>query len=131
MSEPFDVKLSRFTPASAGLDRDALLLAAGRASARPSRLWKTVAGILGASQVLTLALLWPRAVPPVPSLVVAPSVQPAPEVLLAPVTADRPPINRSLFLAEGDDFAPPAPVDGLVRADPPLRALSTSLPGLE
>jgi len=61
MSEPFAERLSRFTPDASGLTRDALLFAAGRASVRPSRHWQALAGVLAASQLLTLVCLWPRA----------------------------------------------------------------------
>ena len=61
MSEPLAERLSRFTPNVSGLDRDALLFAAGRASVRPSRYWQAFAGVLAASQVMTLVCLWPRA----------------------------------------------------------------------
>jgi hypothetical protein len=60
MSEPLAESLSRFTPDASGLNRDALLFAAGRASVRPNRRWQLVAGVLAASQVLTLAAFWPR-----------------------------------------------------------------------
>ena len=58
------MRLSRFTPDPGGLDRDALLYAAGRASARPSRAWPALAAALAVTQVLTLALLRPRPAPP-------------------------------------------------------------------
>jgi hypothetical protein len=60
MSEPLAERLSRFTPDATGLNRDALLFTAGRASARPSRRWQALAGVLAASQLLTLVSLWPR-----------------------------------------------------------------------
>ena len=60
MSEPLAERLSRFTPDAGKLDRDALLFAAGRASARPGRRWMALAGALAASQLLTLLFLWPR-----------------------------------------------------------------------
>ena len=44
MSEPILERLSRFTPDAGGLDRDALLFAAGRESARPNRGWM-IAGL--------------------------------------------------------------------------------------
>ena len=46
MSEPILERLSRFTPDAGRLDRDALLFAAGRSSARPNRGWKTLATLL-------------------------------------------------------------------------------------
>jgi hypothetical protein len=63
MSEPLAEHLSRFTPDPTGLDRDALLFAAGRASARANRKWQALVGTLALSQVLTLVLLWPRTPP--------------------------------------------------------------------
>jgi hypothetical protein len=64
MSETFLERLSRFTPDAGGLDRDALLFAAGRNSVRPNRGWVTAASLLAATQALSLALLWPRPGPP-------------------------------------------------------------------
>lgn len=67
MSEDVMGKLGSFTPAA--VDRDALLFAAGRASAKPSRFWKFATAALAASQLVTLGLwLAPRSVPahPVP-----------------------------------------------------------------
>lgn len=54
-------QLSRFTPDRGALDRDALIFAAGRATANKHRGWKALAGALAASQLLTLVMLWPRA----------------------------------------------------------------------
>ena len=74
MSEPFAESLSRFTPDAAGLNRDALLFAAGRASVRPNPLWKALVAVLAVSQLLTLVALWsllphlPPSAPPVPPL---------------------------------------------------------------
>jgi hypothetical protein len=53
-------RLSRFTPNVAGLDRDAILFAAGRQSVRSVGIWKVLAGLLLASQFVTLFVLWPR-----------------------------------------------------------------------
>jgi hypothetical protein len=55
--DPLLGKLARFTPAAAGLDRDALLFAAGRASAPAARGWKLAAAALALSQAATLAVL--------------------------------------------------------------------------
>src|SRR3569623_582841 len=60
MSEPLVERLSRFTPDAGGLDRDALLFAAGRRSARPNRGWKCLSAVLAGTQLLALALLWPH-----------------------------------------------------------------------
>ena len=46
MSEPFLERLSKFTADAGGLNRDALLFAAGRSSARPNRVWKVLATML-------------------------------------------------------------------------------------
>ncbi|HEX3146857.1 MAG TPA: hypothetical protein VHR66_02075 [Gemmataceae bacterium] len=53
-------RLNRFTPNAGGLDRDALLFAAGQQAARGSWVWKAIAGVLAATQVVTLWVLWPR-----------------------------------------------------------------------
>lgn len=62
MSDTLPERLSRFTPSAGGLDRDALLFAAGRNSARPNRAWQGLSAVLAATQILTLACMWPRAV---------------------------------------------------------------------
>ena len=125
MSEPLAERLSRFTPDGGGLDRDALLFAAGRASARPGRPWMALAGALAASQLLTLLFLWPRtpsAVPTVPpTLPVA--VQPPPSPSPAPADPGSWAANRRL-LNEPDDLAPPPDSGSFVPDDPPLRASS-------
>jgi hypothetical protein len=80
MSEPFLEALSRFTPHAGNLDRDVLLFAAGRASARPNRTWISLATLLAATQVATLALWWFNSPPPVaqaPTLIAPPSPTPA------------------------------------------------------
>ena len=63
MSGSFLERLSRFTPDAGGLNRDELLYAAGRSSARPNRVWMTVASLLAATQALSLVLLLPPARP--------------------------------------------------------------------
>jgi hypothetical protein len=64
MSESFLERLSRFTPDAGSVDRDKLLFATGRASARPDRGWIALATALAATQALSLVLLWPHATPP-------------------------------------------------------------------
>lgn len=76
MSEAFLEHLSRFTPDAGGLDRDALLFAAGRNSVRPNRGWAAVASLLAATQALSLVLLWPR--PNLPGSLPTMSVETAP-----------------------------------------------------
>jgi hypothetical protein len=60
MSEPFLERLTRFTPDAGTVDRDALLFAAGRASARPNRSWMCLAAALAGSNLLALVTLWPQ-----------------------------------------------------------------------
>ena len=72
MSEPIVERLSRFTPDAAGLDRDALLFAAGRSSARPNRGWMALASALAVTQAVSLAVMFLPAslqgrVPSIPS----------------------------------------------------------------
>jgi hypothetical protein len=124
MSEPLAERLKQFTPDGSGLDRDGLLFAAGRASARPNRRWVALSTLLAVSQVATLLLLWPRAVPytaPTPVVPqrehpVAPPGSGSPSGLLA--------LNR---LLEGPGLNLPAPMtlDSVAPSDPPLRAMST------
>jgi hypothetical protein len=65
--DPLIRQLSKFTPNSGGLDRDALIFAAGKSSAKPNRRWKVLASALVTSQVITLGLfLWPANVPSMP-----------------------------------------------------------------
>jgi hypothetical protein len=124
MSDPLTTRLSRFTPDSSGLDREALLFAAGRASAPRARRWQILAGLLVASQLLTLVLLWPPVSSPVhPSLAL-----PNPTIEPAPPPAPEGPLpwsvgNRS-FALEGD-LPAPAAIESLVPPDPPLRAFAT------
>lgn len=60
MSDSLPERLSQFTPHAGGLDRDALLFAAGRSSARPNRAWQGLSAVLAATQIFTLACLWPQ-----------------------------------------------------------------------
>src|SRR5262245_29789803 len=64
MSESFLERLSRFTPDPGRLERDALLFAAGRRSARPNRGWIALATALAGTQALSLALLVLHPTPP-------------------------------------------------------------------
>lgn len=58
MSEPVIEQLGMLKPSNAGLDRDAMLYAAGRASARPRRIWPTLAGVLAITQCLMLFVIF-------------------------------------------------------------------------
>jgi hypothetical protein len=60
------------------LDRDSLLFAAGRGSARPNRAWITLATLLANTQVISLILLWQHPTPPEGRLTVAAAVESIP-----------------------------------------------------
>jgi hypothetical protein len=55
--DPLVQKLSRFTPASSTVDRDAMLFAAGKASRSGAGKWKVVASVLALTQT-ALLVLW-------------------------------------------------------------------------
>jgi hypothetical protein len=55
-NDPLVAKLIQFNPAASTIDRDAMLFAAGRASAPRSQGWKALAGILACSQAAMIAL---------------------------------------------------------------------------
>jgi hypothetical protein len=114
--------LSQFTPDGAGLDRDGLFFAAGRASVRLSRKWIALIGALILTQGVTLAFLfWP---PP-------PHVAPVPDA--TPTVAAETPSPRvgdqagmwtdreSNFGADNKMF-PNILVEPMIPAQPPLRA---------
>ena len=100
MSDPIPA-LSKFTPAAA--NRDDLLFAAGRASARIPARWKWLAGLLTVTQTATLALwLWPKPEPatvevPVPPTAVVPEADPVP-----PPTPPDPHSYLALMHRDGD-----------------------------
>src|SRR5262249_11048089 len=125
MSEPFIERLSRFTPDGSGLDRDALLFAAGRASFRRNWVWPTLAGLLTVSQFLTLAVLWPRSMPIAEPLV---ANEPMPEFIrtsspsISPDSAALWLLSRNVFQSPDGDLAPPAAIDRWIVADRPLYA---------
>jgi hypothetical protein len=87
--DPVTDALPRFTPSAAGLDRDAILFAAGRRAAGGSWVWKWLVAVLGISQVVSLLVLWPKKpatqAPVSPPAVTAPAVEPPPA---SPVPAD-------------------------------------------
>jgi hypothetical protein len=131
MSEPIAERLSRFTPDAGALDRDALLFAAGRASARPNRRWVVLAGMLAACQLLTFLLLWPRATPGVAPVVRSdpPSAVPDPPRALGPPQDSDPAelwVLRQRLLGPEGDLPPPRPVHDLRLDGPPLRAFGVS-----
>lgn len=128
MSEPLAERLSRFTPEAAGLDRDALLFAAGRASVHPGHRWQALAAVLAASQLLTLVWLWPRT-PSSPSetpFIASESFRRDP----APVQASEsdPSELRALrqrMLEMDLDYTPPSSDEPMAPPEPPLRAFGS------
>jgi hypothetical protein len=123
MPDPLADRLSRLTPDATGLDRGALLFAAGRASVRAPRRWQALVAILAATQLATLGLwlLRPRST----VLGVPAAVAPAEPPRYAP--AEPSPfaaINRQLL---DPDAASPAPsmIDPSP-PEPPLRAFAAA-----
>jgi hypothetical protein len=134
MSEPFLERLSRFTPDSRGLDRDALLFAAGRASARPNRGWKSLASALAVTQLFSLVALWPRTGPLAVGrgVPLAAAIQP-PEILDDSTSPQ--PTNSDLWSAR--HHPPPSENEDrfasdvtFVESGPPLRAFRPLPPSL-
>ena len=127
MSEPILERLSRFTPDSGRLDRDALLFAAGHRSARPNRGWMTLASLLAGTQALSLAgLLWPRPSPP-PADLIGPSPacppNPWPSIPRVPRRRRIPACGRPARpLTESETEAHPASDMTFIDSEPPLRA---------
>jgi hypothetical protein len=134
MSEPFLERLSRFTPDSRGLDRDALLFATGRASARPNRGWKSLASALAVTQLFSLVVLWPRTGPPVVGGGVSVTAATKPPEILDDSTSLAP-VNSGLWSAR---YHPPPSENedrsasdvSFVESGPPLRAFRPLPPSL-
>jgi hypothetical protein len=131
MSESFLERLSRFTPDAGTLERDALLFAAGRRSARPNRGWIALATALAGTQALSLALLWPHATPPaggLPESVTALPSSPAPSESATAQALDSPglwSVRHSLLESDSEDRSPSARTVTIVDREPPLRAFGT------
>jgi hypothetical protein len=127
MSESFLERMSRFTPNAGKLDRDALLFAAGRGSARPNRMWKSLAAVLAGTQVLSLVLLWPHEAPPVGGMPLQVATVPAADGRV-PSAAEEfvsPGVwsaRHSLLESEQEDR--PAVGETFIDDGPPLRAFA-------
>jgi hypothetical protein len=129
MNDPLIERLGRFTPEAAGLDRNAVLFAAGRASARPNRRWQALAGGLAACQLISVALLWPRGAAPAN----APSARSETSLTAMPLP-EKPRgsdsaapsqlwVLRARMASEGgSDLRPPVVHGRLIPDEPPLRA---------
>jgi hypothetical protein len=122
MSDPLTDRLGRFTPEGAGLDRDAILFAAGRASVRPVRAWKRVSAVLALTQALTLMLLLPWPSPPArPDPVPSAAERVPPEDSWSP---ERLPGFPGPRWSGQQGNAPPTGKDAYVPDEPPLSPLS-------
>jgi hypothetical protein len=134
MSEPILERLIRFTPDAGELDRDALLFAAGRSSARPSRAWMMLATLLASTQTLSLVLLWPHPTPPAGNFALPVAAVPEPPVTFDLRTAESRETSgpwsarRSLTELETEDR--PAGNVTLIESGPPLRAAGPLPPSL-
>jgi hypothetical protein len=134
MSEPFLERLSRFTPDAGGLDRDALLFAAGRGSARPNRCWIGLAGVLAGTQVLSLVLLFPHPTPPAADMPAPGANLPAPRVAVKPPASeagDSPglwSVHPNLLESETEDRS--AGTGTFIDSGPPLRAFAPPPPSI-
>jgi hypothetical protein len=116
--------LSRFTP-DGGVDRDALMYQAGRASVPSPARWKALAALLALGQALTLLLLLSRPDTPAP---VAPRV--SPPAAPSPATPAGGWAARRELLDRASEPVRPRGETNLVPDDPPLRVYTswTSLP---
>ncbi|HLJ96318.1 MAG TPA: hypothetical protein VKU02_24305 [Gemmataceae bacterium] len=136
MSEPFLERLSRFTPDAGGLDRDALLFAAGRESARPNRPWIAFAAALAVLQPLSLIFLWPHPTPPATYVHVPVVVLPASSASFASAMAEaseNPGIwsaRHSLLNSDTEETFVSVRAVTFVESGPPLRALGPLPPSI-
>lgn len=136
MRDPIAESLSRFTPSASGLDRDAILFAAGRASAQSNRGWMALAGVLASCQLFTLLFLWPR-----PTSVMNSSAVPVARTETEPAlvddikqhspaspnTAELWTRNRQMLMTSDVELPPPVASAGpMIPSDPPLTAFSTN-----
>ncbi len=112
-SDPVTDALAKFTP-TLGFDRDGLLFEAGRRSARGSRTWPVVAGLLALGQVATLVALWPRDRP-------TPEIESAPAI----VVPESSPLPRGVWTAASADDEPEISPGEFV-SSAPLKASSRS-----
>jgi hypothetical protein len=136
MSESFLERLSRFTPDAGKLERDALLFAAGRRSARPNRGWIALAAALAGTQALSLALLALHPMPPAsglpgPAASVPPSpTRSEPATPQAAAGAGLWTARQRLLESEADDHPSPVNTVTLIQSDPPLRAFGPPPPSI-
>jgi hypothetical protein len=130
MSRPVDEILSRFSPDTSGLDRDALVFAAGRASARPNRRYAALAACLAVSQAITLGALGYQLAGHKPGVVPRDSSVPAAPAQ-PPIPAESSPADESLAVglragAVSIDLSRTKGSADLVPDGPPLYAWSVT-----
>jgi hypothetical protein len=115
MSDALTRLLSRLTP-DGGVDRDALMYQAGRASVPSPARWKALAAALALTQAVTLLMLLarPGTLPPV-----APRADPP----AAPGYEAWPAARR--YPLDPAEFAPPRGEADLVPDDPPMRVYTS------
>lgn len=124
-------KLRRFTPDPVGLDRDALLFQAGRASVRPQRWWPALAGLLALSQTATLLHFLTRSPEPSSSIIVEPKHE-SPASSLEPIEspASEEPrqwtYRRATMNADVDDLPKQQPIENAIASGRPLGVISYS-----
>jgi hypothetical protein len=129
MSELYLERLSRFTPDATGLDRDMVLFAAGRASVRPNRGWIVAASSLAVCQVLTLALLWPKPMPPAGQTVEETLPPQAVSSAQAPADpAELGSLNRQLLESKDGDLPRTGSIENLAPNAPPLTVFGSPIP---
>jgi hypothetical protein len=134
VSEPLLERLSRFTPDAGNLNRDALLFAAGRSSARPNRGWKSLALTLAGTQALTLVFLRPAPTQPAGRLTIAganpraPAAAREPEPIVTSPTAGVWTVRTGLL--EAQTRARPADNVTFIDREPQLRAFPRRPPML-
>jgi hypothetical protein len=118
MPEDLTNTLRQFTPTLP--DRDALLFAAGQASARPTPIWKVLCGLLAINQVAIVALWLAR-----PSTTVNPMTSPVDNTVDDSPTPYTPDPYSYLALSKSADIEMPRStierVD-TVRSSAPLKA---------
>ena len=125
MPEDVTDKLAKFTPT--GLDRDAVLFAAGKAAGRGWRGWKWVAAVLAVSNTVTAAVfLWSRT-PPGRDAPPATPAYLAPEVLDQP-DSPAPASYLALMRAFDSELKPATNTSGEFAPSPPLTPRSLNDP---
>lgn len=118
MPEDLTNTLKQFTPTLP--DRDALLFAAGRASARPAPIWKVLCGLLAITQIVMVAFWLVRPSPTV-NVLTRPADNSGDDSS-TPFTPD--PYSYIALSKSADLELPCTPVEqvGAGRSSPPLKA---------